>query len=80
MQVFHSPLYEHKTCSILNMKIHIFNITGVTQQHCAYIDLYTREYGAVFSRHSLQDRRHQFVVMATFRVQISACEGPTSDS
>ncbi len=47
-------------------KIHIFNIT-VTQQHCAYIDLYTRVYGTVFSRHSLQDRRHQFVVMATFR-------------
>lgn len=56
-----------KTYSILNMKIHIFNITGVTQQHCAYIDLDTREYGAVFSRHSLQDRWHQFVVMATFR-------------
>lgn len=60
-----------KTYSILNIeptwKTTIFNITGVTQQHCAYIDLYTREYGAVFSRHSLQDRRDQFVAMATFR-------------
>lgn len=44
-------------------KIHIFSI----MPDCAYIDLDTREYGAVFSRHSLQDRWHQFVVMAAFR-------------
>lgn len=35
--------------------------------HFTYIDLDTREYGAVFRRHSLLDGRHQFVLMAAFR-------------